>query len=317
MKLPKLTKSPLLHFALLGLLLFIGDRWLFPAERTVRAPDTRIVVSEPQLAALLGQYEATSGQAATDDVRAELIEHFADEEMLCREAQRWGLTENNQAIDLRLRQVMAFVSDEEHSDEELERQAKELGLDSNDAVIRNMLAHNMRLLLSTKGEQEPTDAEVEAYYERGRSRFARPARMTGWHVFFSKDFRQSSAKAAARAAKAKLDSQALGPEQAVELGDASPSGAQFKGQLARQLASRFGADFAKAAERLPEGQWSEPIETPFGAHLLLVQERTEPQAPPLSEIRARVAAVYKSIRREERLAAAMEELRARYEVVIE
>ncbi|MGB5351605.1 MAG: peptidylprolyl isomerase, partial [Polyangiales bacterium] len=161
------------------------------------------------------------------------------------------------------------------------------------------------------------DAEVEAYYERERSRFARPARITGTHVFFSKDLRQSAALAAARAAKAELDAGALEPQQAVGLGDVSPSGAQFEGKLARQLASRFGEEFAKTAESLPEGQWSGPIETPFGAHLLLVQERTQPQTPPLPEIRARVAAVYKSSQRQVRLATAMEELRARYQVVVE
>jgi parvulin-like peptidyl-prolyl isomerase len=122
---------------------------------------------------------------------------------------------------------------------------------------------------------------------------------------------------AAREAKAELDAEALEPEKAVALGDTSPSGSHFKGQLARQLASRFGAEFAKAAERLPEGHWSDPIETPFGAHLLLVQERTQPQTPPLSEIRDRVAAVYKSSQRQERLATAMGELRARYDVVVE
>jgi len=307
----------MVHFALLGLVLFVGARWLFPTERSERAPDTRIVISESQVDALVSQYEATSGMAATDDVRAELIQRFAEEEMLCREAQRWGLTENNQAIDLRLRQKMAFVSDEEHSDEALERQAKALGLDSDDAVIRNMLVHNMRLLLSTKGEQEPTDADVEAYFQRERSRFARPARITGWHVFFSKDLRQSSVMAAARDAKAELVAEALEPEQAVALGDAYPSGSHFRGQLGRQLASRFGAEFAKAAERLPEGHWSDPVETPFGAHLLFVQERTQLQTPPLSEIRDRVAAVYKSSQRQERLAAAMAELRARYDVVVE
>jgi len=310
-------KSSIVHFALLGLVLFVGARWLFPNDRTERAPDTRIVISESQVAALVSQYEATSGMVATDDVRAELIQRFAEEEILCREAQRWGLTENNQAIDLRLRQKMAFVSEEEHSDEELERQAKALGLDSDDAVIRNMLVHNMRLLLSTEGEQEPTDLEVEGYYASERARFARRARLTGWHVFFSKDLGQSAANVAARAAKTTLDTEALKPERAVELGDVSPSGAHFKGQLARQLASRFGEKFAKVAESLPEGQWSDPVETPFGVHLVLVQEHTPPQSPPLAEIRDRVTAAYKSSQRQKRLDAAMEELRARYDVVVE
>jgi hypothetical protein len=313
----KFIKSPIVHFALLGLGLFIGLRWLFPGEVAEPAPDRRIVISETQLGALVRRYEATSGVTATDDVRAELVQRFAEEEMLCREARRWGLAEHNQAVDLRLRQKMAFVSDEEHSDAELERQARALGLDADDAVIRNMLVHNMRLLLSTRGEQEPTDEEVEAYYEREGWRFARPIRMTGWHVFFSKELRQSSAMTAASAAKAKLAAKALEPEEAVGLGDASPSGARFEGKLARQLASRFGQEFAKTAESLPEGQWSDPIESPFGAHLLLVEERTKPETPPLSEIRARVAAVYKSSQRQERLATAMQELRARYQVVVE
>ncbi|MBT8470199.1 MAG: hypothetical protein HKN10_13470 [Myxococcales bacterium] len=308
---------PLVHFALLGLLLFIGARWLHPSERAEQAVDTRIVISESRVAALVRQYEATSGIPAGEEVRTELVQRFAEEEMLRREARRWGLTENNQAIDLRLRQNMAFVSDEEHSDEELERQARALGLDSSDAVIRNMLVHNMRLLLSTKGEQEPTEAEVEAYFERERSRFARPARITGWHVFFSKDLRQSAVMEAARAAKAKLDTEPLEPETATTLGDPSPSGNQFKGQLARQLASRFGQELAKTAERLPEQQWSDPIETPFGVHLILVEERSPAKTPPLAEIRTRVAAACKSSQRRERLATAMQELRARYEVVVE
>jgi parvulin-like peptidyl-prolyl isomerase len=96
-----------------------------------------------------------------------------------------------------------------------------------------------------------------------------------------------------------------------------PSGARFQGQLTRQLASRFGEELAQVAERLPEGQWSNPVETPFGVHLVLVQDRSPSQVPPLWEVRARVAAAYESSRREERLASAMQELRARYEVVVE
>jgi len=307
----------LLHFALLGLALFVGARWFSPSDETERARDARIVVSQSQVAALVSQYEAMSAIPATDAVRAELIEGFVEEEILYREAHKWGLTSNNQAIDLRLRQKMAFVSDDELSDEELERQAKALGLDSDDPVIRNMLAHNMRLLLSRRGEQDPTDEEVEAYYASQRSRFERPPRLTGWHVFFSEDLRQSSANAAARVARLRLNTEVLRPEKAVELGDVSPLGDRFTGQLVRQLASRFGEKFAQVAESLPEGQWSDPVETPFGVHLLLVEERTPPQAPPLAEIRVRVVAAYKSSERQERLATAMKELRARYEVVVE
>lgn len=313
-------KSPAVQFALLGLGLFIVFRLFFsgdPGDPGDQAHDTRIVVPAWKVAALLEKYEANNRMAATPAMRTELIDQFAEEEMLYRESRRWGLTSNNQAIDLRLRQKMEFVGEEGHGDGDLAERAKELGLDSDDAVVRNMLAHNMRLLLARRGELEPTDEEVEAYYERESSRFARPARLTGWHVFFSSDVRGSEAHAAASAAKATLNSEPLEPGEAVKLGDVSPSGAHFKGQLARQLALRFGEAFAKVAERVPDGQWSDPVDTPFGAHLILIEERTTPQAPPLTEIRARVTATYQSNQRQKRLAAAMDELRTRYEVVVE
>lgn len=320
LKTPTPLKWPLVHFALLGLALFVGARWLSSGDETEaveRAEDARIVIPRSQVTALLEQYESASGVAATDEVRSALIDRFAEEEMLYREADRWGLTSNNQAIDLRLRQKMAFVSDEELSDEELERQAKELGLDSDDAVIRSMLVHNMRLLLARTDERDPTDEELGAYYQGEQARFAHPARLTGWQVFFSKDRRGWRAHDAARAARARLDAEAMEPEEAIALGDVSSLGAHFKGQLARQLASRFGPEFANVAESLPEGRWSDPVETPFGVHLVLVQEQTPPQAPPLGEIRARVTSAYQENQRQKRLAAAMEELRTRYEVVVE
>lgn len=53
------------------------------------------------------------------------------------------------------------------------------------------------------------------------------------------------------------------------------------------------------------------------ALIFCLSKRAPPEVPPLEEIRARVAAVYQSSQREKRLAAAMDELRARYEVVVE
>ena len=306
--------APLFHFALLGFGLFIVSRWLGFGSGD---DDTRIVVTQSQVAALVHAYEASHGVEASDAAREELIERFADEEMLLREARRGGISSNNRAVDHRLRQIMAFVAEEEHSDEALVQQGKALGFDARDAVIRNILTHNMRLLLGREGEQEPTDDEVGAYYERERDRFARPPRLTGWHVFFSKEARGAAAVADARAAREKLATQDLAPEEAVDLGDASARGPRFQGQLAHQLASRFGQGFSEVAHRVASGEWSAPVETPFGVHLVLVERRTRPQAPPLSEIRGRVIAAYQSRRRQARFATAMEDLRGRYEVVVD
>ena len=306
----------LAHFALLGLVLFAGSHWLAAGDASGVAGDARIVVSRAQVDAWSRQYEAVTGKSADDAVRAAFVARYVDEEMLYRESRVWGLASDNQAIDLRLRQKMAFVGDADMADDELLDEAVALGLDADDAVIRNMLAHNMRLLLSRSGEQEPNDEQLRAFYERERERFASPVRFSGRQVYFPATA-EPSALAAARAAQRRLATEGLDPEAAIGLGESGPFAPRFKGQLAHQLTARFGEAFAKVVEGLREGQWSEPVTTPFGVHLVYLEERVPPRVPPFAAIRARVAAVYQASERDKRLAAAMDDLRARYEVVIE
>ncbi|MGB5810429.1 MAG: peptidylprolyl isomerase, partial [Polyangiales bacterium] len=267
-------KSPAVHFMLLGLGILVVSRLFLSDDMNEQPEGTRIVFSSQQIDGLIAKYEETTGIAATDEVKTELIDRAAEEEMLYRESHRWGLASNNPAVDRRLRQIMAFVAEEELGDEELVRQAQDLGLDASDAVIRGMLAQNMRLLLARDGERTPSDEEVLAYYEIDGARFASPPRMTGWQVFFSRERGQPTALVAARATKRDLDARPRNVDEAVELGDPTPSGARFRGQLAHQLASRFGQEFAAVAGGIPERQWSDPVESPFGVHLVFVDART-------------------------------------------
>ncbi len=311
------SRWALLHFALLGLLLFVGSRWLGlgPDEAALR--DARIVISRAQLEAWERRYEETSGKPVDDAVRQALIRQYADDEMLYREARVWGLAEGNQAIDLRLRQKMAFVADADMADGDLLAEAVALGLDGDDAVIRNMLTHNMRLLLARSGEQPPTEAEIEALYAAEPQAFAGALRFTGWQIFFAREGDSAAMPERAQSVRRRILAEQLEPASAVRLGDTGPLPAQFRGQQVHQLVSRFGEDFARVVQNLNPGTWSEPVTTPFGVHLIQLERRHEPVTPPLSQIRERVAAVLQARAREQRLTQAMHELRRLYEVVVE
>ncbi len=311
------SRWALVHFALLGFALFLGSRWLWPETAGGGLRDARIVITQDQVDVWLRRYEATSGKPADDGVRQALIRQHADDEMLYRESRVWGLAEGNQAIDLRMRQKMAFVADADMAEGDLMEQAVALGLDADDAVIRNMLTHNMRLLLARNGERNPTDADVEAFYASHGERFASPLRYSGWQVYFSREARSQSALAEARAAKEKIEAAAMSPEDAAPLGDVSPFGPRFRGQQVHQIEARFGEDFARAVESVPVRQWSDPVTSPFGVHLVYVDVRDEPQVPPLDQIRRRVEAAWMANEREKRLVAAMDELREIYDVVVE
>jgi parvulin-like peptidyl-prolyl isomerase len=68
---------------------------------------------------------------------------------------------------------------------------------------------------------------------------------------------------------------------------------------------------------LPEGTWSDPIESAYGLHLVWVRERTPSAVPPLSAVRNRVVHGLLQERRDARLERRLREWRRRYVVVVE
>jgi len=158
---------------------------------------------------------------------------------------------------------------------------------------------------------DPSDTELTVFMNKHEERFRQKPQLAFKQIYLNYGKRQDN-NAYAKNLLARLQA----GENLEQLGDQIMLDNEFPLVSQTDIAHRFGEEFARVAESLPEGNWSDPVETPFGAHLLLVQERTQPQTPPLSKIRARVAAAYRSSQRQKRLATAMEDLRARYEVVV-
>jgi peptidyl-prolyl cis-trans isomerase C len=79
----------------------------------------------------------------------------------------------------------------------------------------------------------------------------------------------------------------------------------------------FGEEFAAAVERLEPGRWSAPIRSPFGLHLVMVEERRGASTASLEEVRERALRGYRAERHQQYLEKMMTELRSAYEVRVE
>jgi len=102
----KLTREPLVHFIILGALLFAGHMlW----QSHVSKADYTITVTteEMERQALIFAGE-NRRQPTDDDLKALLFSHV-EEEVLMREAQRIGLCEDDTIIRRRLAQKMRFI----------------------------------------------------------------------------------------------------------------------------------------------------------------------------------------------------------------
>ncbi|MBX3024018.1 peptidyl-prolyl cis-trans isomerase [bacterium] len=177
-----------------------------------------------------------------------------------------------------------------------------LGLEDSDLVVQRRLANRLRLAIEAAARAEPpSDAELDAYLARHPEPFLVPARVQLTQVFLD---RARGATLAADAAAWRATARAGG----APAGDPLPI-ALASSLSAADLERLLGAAVAAAAFALPLGEWSEPIASPYGLHLLRVEARTPARLPPLDEIRAAVAEALLAERAAGALAAAERELR--------
>ncbi|MEY4239888.1 MAG: hypothetical protein RL339_2489, partial [Pseudomonadota bacterium] len=86
------------------------------------------------------------------------------------------------------------------------------------------------------------------------------------------------------AAQAALASRKPGAEPALA-GQPIPLPGRLESAPAFDIASAFGDEFAAALDKAPVGQWSGPVLSGFGLHLVKVERREAPPPPKLADIR--------------------------------
>ncbi len=282
---------------------------------SVRDDRELLVVSRERLADLEADWRRTTGAPPSGVERAELVEREIDDEILFREALRRGLERGSLLVRDRLLTTMRFLGEADASEEELVRGARELGLDRTDLVIRRHLVEDMRLRVRREGDDEPvTEAELEARLAGDRG--AGTSRTALRHFFFDRERRGSNAEPEAKALAERLQRGAGDPVAARAGSDPFLHGLELPALSARELESRFGAEFVRAADALRAGEWSGPLRSPYGFHVVRLDERRN-AAPDVAGARARIAHAIRLERGTAHERAQLREWRAEYRVVVE
>jgi len=197
------------------------------------------------------------------------------------------------------------------------REAIAMGLDQDDTVIRRRLRQKMEFISEdVAAATEPTDAQLQAYLEQHADKFALPATLTFQQVYLSAERRGEAVRADAEKLLAELQA-GRGPADPAEAGDATLLPATMEAASPQVIANTFGEEFARQIDEAPVGQWSGPIESGFGLHLVKVDERVAGSAPTLVEIRPIVLREWQSEQRRAQNKSFLDTLRSKYEVRVE
>lgn len=253
-------KQPLVQFLLGGfalflLLSFVGTE---PEE-----DDSNIVVTEAALLTFL-QFQ----DKAFDEAQAKALFEALDE-------------------PARERLVIEYVRDEI-----MVREAKSLGLDENDDVIRQRLIQKMDFLFQGFAEAlpAPTEAEQRAFYERYSGRYEQPAVATFTHVFLNAKSRpDGQARMDAAEVLAQLQSENVPFEQAGRFGDRFFFLRNYVERSEQLIIDHFGPEMsAEIFAAAPDGTWSGPFTSKYGQHLVMLRARAEARKLTFEEAQAQV-----------------------------
>jgi len=273
----RLLREPLLHFLLIGAALFL----LYGALNRGESDAPRdIVISESRVEALAESFATVWMRPPTAQEIKGLVDDYLAEEIYYREAVAMGLDQDDTVIRRRLRQKMEFISE-----------------DAAAAV-------------------EPTDAQLQAYLAEHADKFVSPSRLTFLQVYLSTEKRGPTARADAEKLLAELQA-GRGPADPAAAGDPTLLPGDMRAASPQDIANTFGSEFVAQVEEAPVGQWSGPLQSGFGLHLVRVDERASGALPSLEQIRPVVLREWQAGQRTESNRQFLESLRARYDIRIE
>ncbi|MCB0219788.1 MAG: peptidyl-prolyl cis-trans isomerase [Chrysiogenetes bacterium] len=271
-RIKRIVREPLFQFLLVGALLF-GAHGAFGGESAGR--DSRVIEVPPEMIkGLRDEFLLRTGQPAAHSDLEGAVRSYVENEVLYREALRWGL-------------------------------------DRDDPIVRRRLVQKMRFVVEDGAlAQAPTREKLLAFFESDPERFERPATSSFDHVFLASDRHENLSDDAARvlAALQKND----GDWRARS--DGFLWGASFEKVADGRLSEMMGEDAAALIGDLEVGAWQGPVPSPFGLHLVRVRERNAARVPEFEEARTEIYQAFLEDERESARRTAVDELIAGYEV---
>jgi len=274
----KLLREPLLHFLVIGIGLFV-------LYDVLRGGDTGaprdIVVTEARVEALAQSFATTWMRPPTAQEIGGLIDDYIAEEIYYREAIAMGLDQDDTVIRRRLRQKMEFISED-----------------------------------AAAAADEPTDVQLQEFLAKHPERFLEPAQLSFRQVYFNTEKRGEQARVQAEQLLTSLQA-GRGPADPAAAGDPTLLPADMQSASPQLIANTFGSDFAAQVEQAPVGQWSGPLQSGFGLHLVHVEERVASVLPAFDQIRPIVLREYQAEQRTRSNRKFLDNLRTKYDIRIE
>jgi peptidyl-prolyl cis-trans isomerase C len=273
----QLWREPLVHFLLLGAVLFAGYAH-FDRGHGTGDMSRQIRLSGDDLAQLAMLFQSQWKRDPTPDEFARMVETKVQEEVLYREGLAMGLDKDDTIVKRRMAQKMQFVAED------------------------------------VAAARTPTSSELRDWFAKNTDKFQDPPRVSFRHLYFAPDRRGARAKGDAAHALARLAGESEDSKLAATLADPFMFQDYYRDRAPVYLGKEFGPKFAVTVAKLPPGSWQGPIESGFGWHLVFVDTLVPGRIPPFEEIEGDVRTAWLAEQKTTAWDRAYKDMRGKYTV---
>ncbi len=254
-------KQPLIHFVLIGALLFLMFSLSDNNDEVV--DDIIITVNRAELLSYM-QYQAN---AFNEDFFSQQLDRMD-------ENQRQSLVESY------------------YRQEALYREALAMGMDEGDNDIKLRMVDKLVFLLQSSVPVVPavTEEDLVNYYTENANIYRRPASYSFTHVYIADQEHSNEGRDRAALLLEELTDNNIDFFGASDFGDTFPFLQNYVRRSRDFIRNNFDDGFANWLDSIDaqDGLWQGPIESPLGFHIVMLSNRFPAELPPLDEIRDRV-----------------------------
>ena len=240
-KVKRFLSEPLLQFLILGGMLYVFVSFI---QHQKQKQAKEIVVDGERVALLVNNYKTQTGVLPSREQLNAMVDNYIKEEIFFREAKKMGLDKDDEIIRRRLSQKFDFVTSD------------------------------------LKQIDSPSDYQLRDFYKMHPSMFKTEGSVNFSHIFFSTDHsKDGDAQQRALHVLRKLTGTSL--QRAPGEGDHFALQYDYTDQTVLDIRSNFGdKPIVDSLFTSPTNMWIGPVQSGYGWHLLYISKRSSDSQMP-------------------------------------
>lgn len=190
--------------------------------------------------------------------------------------------------------------------------ALEMNLDHNDEIIKRRLAQKMQFLSNDIAAMvEPTDEILKEYFQEHSTKYLTQPSYSFYQITFSPDKRKDNYNDAKDILEKYTNATF---DKMKQFGDQLPFSFYYENAYSNDLGLQLGSEFPKELKKAAFNQWTGPISSGFGYHLVYITQIKKPTIPSFNSVKKSVLRDFEYDNQQKIDEAIYQELKSKFDI---